>query len=256
MFLTQPSLGTGKARARDEGTPNVQLLVEKDLKVILRLDEDNTLDGNALKVGRYHEEQPCCVDGEHSDQDPLVDADRAVVGNQNDSHILCTNDHVGKDLLQVSLHLGLHVEGFQASAHWGILFLCWVVSPFTFDLSRKYAGRDIEVADSVNETLVEDLPVLPEEFVSCMSIVPCCPMDKSHEKHVEAASSHHGPEVARTPGVGKDDEENESRRDLANAGQEKDQATGKVRGEIESAIHLGGLVAAEGPGQSKARGEN
>ena len=78
---------------------------------------------------------------------------------------------------------------------------------------------DIEVADSViNETFVKDLPVLPEEFFICTSIVPCYPMNKSHEKHVEEASSHHGPEVAHPPSVGKDDEDNESCRDLANTG--------------------------------------
>ena len=150
------------------------------------------------------------MDDKDSEQEPRWDADRAVEGTKKDCHVLCTNYPIDKDLLQVSLHLKLLVEEFQALAHRGILSLCLVVSPLTFDLSRKYAGMDIEVADSVDEALVEDLPVPPEEFVRCPSIVPCCPMNKSHEKHVEAAFDHHGPEVARTPGVGKDDEDDES----------------------------------------------
>ena len=78
----------------------MQVLVEKYLIVILRLDEDNTLDGNeccndmVLKAGRYHEEQPCCVDGEYSEQEPGWDANCAVVGSQEDCHVLCTYDHV------------------------------------------------------------------------------------------------------------------------------------------------------------------
>ena len=56
---------------------------EKYLMVILRFNEDNTHDecciDVVLKAGRYHEEQPCHVDGKHSEQEPGWNADGAVV---------------------------------------------------------------------------------------------------------------------------------------------------------------------------------
>ena len=63
---------------------------EKYLMVILRFNEDNTHDecciDVVLKAGRYHEEQPCHVDGKHSEQEPGWNVDGAVVSSQEDCH--------------------------------------------------------------------------------------------------------------------------------------------------------------------------
>ena len=74
---------TEKARAAgDQSALNVKVLVEKYLK---RLEEDNRVVLNeccndvVLIAGWYHEEQPCHVNGEHSDQEPGWDVDPAVV---------------------------------------------------------------------------------------------------------------------------------------------------------------------------------
>ena len=120
-----------------------------------------------------------------------------MVGAHKDRHILCAYEQVD----QHSLHILLH------RAHSWILSLSLA---FLFRLSRNYAGVDIEVADPVDETLVEDLPVLPEEFVVCTSILPRRPVDERHGKHVNGASSHQRPEVPRSAGVGKDDKDDES----------------------------------------------
>ena len=109
----------------------------------------------------------------------------------------------------------------------------------------------VKIAYSVDYALVEDTLSCPIWWA-----VPCLPVDESHRKHVEDGGSHHWPEVSFPPSESKNDKDDQSGGDLADAGSKEDQPTGKIGRKVKSPIHGCCLVAVKGPGKCKAGGNH
>ena len=172
------------------------------------------------------------MDSNHGDQKGCWYANLAGVekGNENNEDIFNENDSV-------------HQQQFCVAD--SQLLVVHSIFPFASD----NVIVQVKIAYSVDDAVVEDTLSCPLWWG-----VPRPPVDESHCKHVEDGGSHHRPEISFPPSEGKNDKDDQSGGDLADAGSKEDQPTSKIGRKIESPIHGCCLVAVKRPGKCEAGG--
>ena len=155
-----------------------------------------------LLIVENQEKKSYSVDGNHSSQEGWWEANvvRVEEGDGHDDNVLDDNDYV-------------HNQQFCVAD----TRLCVVT------LDGNDVVVQIKIADPVDDALVEHVVLCPTFWP-----VHCSPVDERHGKHVQESRDHHGPEVALAPGEGKDDEDDQPGRDLANARGKKDKSSRKI----------------------------
>ena len=155
-----------------------------------------------LLIVENQEKKSYSVDGNHSSQEGWWEANvvRVEEGDGHDDDVLDDNDYV-------------HNQQFCVAD----TRLCVVT------LDGNDVVVQVKIADPVDDALVEDVVLGP----ICGS-AHRSPVDEGHGKHMQDSEGHHGPEVSLAPGEGKNDEDDQPGRDLANASGKKDKSSRKI----------------------------